>query len=248
MDAITEKLASQRQEIVKEINQSVQAGLAVLTDRIIKLEDNNVTTEKSILKVTAGVSELDKRVQDLEADNTAVQTTVTELLEENDNLKSEILLLKSDMEKTQDDIMKNEQYTRQNNIKIFGIVENRNENCVDIVRDLARNRLHLEIRPEQIAITHRILGKQGKPRPIIVRFGDHEVKYTMLKQRRQLKGSGISIQEDLVRGVWDKLSMIKESKQCKDCWAWNGKIFVKDSKDVVHKYTYGTRIPDPFRY
>ena len=58
----------------------------------------------------------------------------------------------------------------------------------------------------------------------------------------------MSIQEDLARAVWEKLDMVKESAGSTDAWAWNGKIFIKDKSDKIHKFTYGTRIPDPFRY
>jgi hypothetical protein len=41
--------------------------------------------------------------------------------------------------------------------------------------------------------------------------------------------------------------MVKESDMCSDAWAWNGKIFIKNKEDHIHKFAYGTQIPDPFR-
>jgi len=75
---------------------------------------------------------------------------------------------------------------------VYGIKENRGENCVDLIREMVKKELHIEIKPEQIAIDHRIVGKQGRHRPLIVRFKQHDIKFAVLKQRRQLKGTGIS--------------------------------------------------------
>jgi len=70
-----------------------------------------------------------------------------------------------------------------------------------------------EITPEQIAVAHRIVGRPSKRRPIIVRIEQPDVKSATLKQRRQLKDTGMSIHEDLVKAVWDKLGAIKEKEE-----------------------------------
>jgi hypothetical protein len=181
-----------------------------------------------------------------EEDNTAVEAALTDQQEENDSIKTEVMLLKSGLELIKGDIMRNEHYTRRNNIKIYDLAENIGESCVDTVQTLVRDKMKIEITPEQIAVTHRIFGRPNKPRPIIVRFEQHDVKFAVLKQRRQLNDTGVSIHEDLVKAVSDKLLAIKEKEECVDAWAWNGKILIKNHKDKIHKFTYGTCILDPF--
>ena len=247
MKTLSEQLTKQGQGIVEEINRKIDDAMLGLTTRIQVLEDDNVVKNEKINSLKTTCNDLDDRVKSLEEDNTALQAAATDMVEENDGLKSEILLLKNDMEMMKDDMMRNEQYTRKNNVKIYGLPERKDESCVDIVRMMLRDKLRIEINRDQIAVAHRIAGRSGKVRPIIVRFDQHDVKFTVLKQRRQLKGSGVSIQEDLVKAVWDKLAAIKDSEDCADTWAWNGKIFIKDRNDRIHKYSYGTRIPDPFR-
>jgi len=234
-EKLDSKLAEQRVQIVAEIDRKIANDHSLIVAEITKELNKKVTS-------------LEDREKVLEEDHTSITSAFEDLQEQNNGLKTEIMLLKSDMEVVNDNNMKNEQYARKNNIKIYGIKDNCGEDCEDIVRKMVKEYLKIEIKQGQIAIAHRILGKQGRHRPIIVRFEQHDVKYAVLKQRRQLKGTGVSIQEDLARAVWEKLDMVKESAGSTDARAWNGKIFIKDKFDKIHKFTYGTRIPDPFRY
>ena len=55
----------------------------------------------------------------------------------------------------------------------------------------------------------------------------------------------MSIAEDISQTILD-LKMLRDNGNTKDTWCWNGKIYVKDKDDRVHKYSYGSAIPDIF--
>lgn len=56
--------------------------------------------------------------------------------------------------------------------------------CSEVVRKMFSEKLNVSVKPEQIAVAHRIACQPGKVRPIIVRLVDHNVKMSVLKKRR----------------------------------------------------------------
>lgn len=93
----TLKLIKQRIHIVSEIDKKLAEEHSLIVDELSK-------------KFEGKIKSLKERVNVLEEDNTAMASAVTAVQEENDSLKTEIMLLKSDMEMVKDDAMRNKQY------------------------------------------------------------------------------------------------------------------------------------------
>jgi hypothetical protein len=88
------------------------------------------------------------------------------------------------------------QYSRKDNIRIFGKEEKAKEDCKTVVCDFINKALGIVIIPADISAAHRLpkTGKQ-KYKPIIVRLKDSIQRQDILKNRKKLKGSGVSISE-----------------------------------------------------
>ncbi len=87
----------------------------------------------------------------------------------------------------------------------YKIPESCEEDCTSIIRDVITNDLKIdraEVNQFQFCGVHR-LGKQsrGRPKPIIVRFTCSNDRDKVWKKRRNLKGSNVSIGEDLPKRV-----------------------------------------------
>ena len=181
----------QREGIVQEITRKIDDSIIGLTLQVKALEDEKIVTDTKIKGLEKANKEMVDKMISLEEKNKTMINIHNTLQEENDGIKTEVLLMKNEIEQMKDDVIRNEQYARKNNVKIYGLHEDRDESCVDIVRSMIKDNLHIEINSQQIAVAHRINGKTGKPRPIIVRFEQYDVKLVVLKQRRRLKGSGM---------------------------------------------------------
>lgn len=100
-----------------------------------------------------------------------------------------------------------EQYQRRNNVRIFGVEEVRGEDVTAIVTEICHDKLNVNIDPALIDRCHRsgrvVDPRPGeprpRPRPILVKFISYQTKRAVLSVRRQLKGSSITIREDLTR-------------------------------------------------
>nr|KAG5688554.1 hypothetical protein BaRGS_010189 [Batillaria attramentaria] len=139
-----------------------------------------------------------------------------------------------------------EQYTRRNNIRIFGIAESDKENvrdCETKVLKLLHDKLSLRhIQASDLEAVHRVGPARGRqrrrdrrgqglaglsPRAIIVRFVSRRVLHDVFVSRRKLKNSGVVIAEDLTTARYQLLKKCKDHPCVDQAWSKNGKIYVK---------------------
>ncbi|KAK9692564.1 hypothetical protein QE152_g35079 [Popillia japonica] len=99
-----------------------------------------------------------------------------------------------------------QQYFRRNIIRIFGVPEKENEIVEEIVISLCREKLDIDIPPANIDRTHRLGSLQTRrnnKRAIIIKFTNSNCKYTVLRNRYKLRGTGIVIVEYLTKSRRD---------------------------------------------
>ena len=136
-----------------------------------------------------------------------------------------------------------EQYSRRNNIRIFGLKESQSERHSDNnnnknISDFLQRRLGLRnINENQIDKAHRV-GRYSPnhDRAFVVRFVKHDTARLVLQKRRALKGTGITITEDLTKTNAIRLHKLKNLGNASQAWSQNGDLFVKDKHGIVHKY------------
>ena len=125
-----------------------------------------------------------------------------------------------------------EQYSRRNNIRIFGLKDQDRKETAQTtekqVIETIRNKLDLTVHPKDIQIAHRTGSfRSESDRPVIVQFVSRKTKSAILQKRRQLKGSRISIAEDLTPNNVRRLSAIKNLQCVSDAWSHAGKLYAK---------------------
>ena len=131
-----------------------------------------------------------------------------------------------------------EQYSRRNNIRIFGVRDNKKYESLketeNIVINLLRNKLNLNFGPEDFEICHRI-GRytEGANRAIIVKFLYRKSKILTISERKKLKDTGITISEDLTHKNVRRLNDIKTLSCVESCWSRDGRLYAKNSRGTI---------------
>lgn len=130
-----------------------------------------------------------------------------------------------------------EQYSRRNNIRIFGVKDKKEETIQEteyIVRETLRKYLNLNFTSNEFDICHRIGPFNASTnRAIIVRFIYRKSKVITISKRRKLKGSGIIISEDLTPQNVRRLQEIKSLNCVKDSWSKDGRLYAKDNNNLI---------------
>ena len=168
-----------------------------------------------------------------EAVGQAVESILKELKAEIAVLEGRVKTLEDTIEKVATKANDNEQFSRRQNVRVTGFVEEEEENCTQKFVNLCREKIGLDVSDEIVDRAHRVGKKEeGTNRAIIVRLKSHKDKLTILRNRKNLRGSGFYINEDLTK-FNQKLSYTARATctNVDTTWTVDGKIFVKRKSD-----------------
>lgn len=138
-----------------------------------------------------------------------------------------------------------EQYTRRNNLRFYGIPEKESENTDDTIRKIVGEKLGVKIDSEDICRSHRLGPKkknsttrddQLRPRPIIVKFVRYNTRRLIFANKRKLKGTKITIREDLTNKKRLALQSAIKKYGNRNVWTMDGRIYFMgpDHKKTVY--------------
>ncbi len=167
-----------------------------------------------------------KRLEKCESDIHDLVLRV-DALEEINNDNSDLTEDISNLEEELNDL---QQYSRRNSLRISDIPEKANENTNDIVKSLAHEKLGVSVEERDIDRSHRV-GKRNdhetgsKHRQILVKFTNYSARSTMIRSRYKLKGTGITIHENLTRKNQNLLVKTSKKHGVVSAWSKDGKIF-----------------------
>lgn len=150
-------------------------------------------------------------------------------------LQQEVINLKIANKEMANALDQQEQASRNCNVRIFGIPTENNEDLRLKVQNVFKQ-MKVNINPAQIKKCHRIASKNpsDKPPAVLVRFFNDTDRLTVLKNRKNLKSTGVQVREDLTKNRLTLLSMAVNKFTAKNAWCSNGVIYIK-VRDVVHR-------------
>ena len=146
-------------------------------------------------------------------------------------LLNEITELRADFESRMDDI---EQYSRRSCLVVTGVPEKVEESTDDIILNIAMQKLGIMLELHEIAESHRLGRKkesedgQQRHRPIIAKFVNDRSRQKLFHQKKKLKGTGISIFENLTQRRAQLMKDVKKIAGVRNVWSNDGDIFTFD--------------------
>ena len=167
------------------------------------------------------------------------EAKIFELESHRDDQKGEIQSLREDLAKKGDEVASlkrdlniQEQYSRRNSLRFFGIPEQAGETAEESVIQLVKETLKVNLNSQDIDRCHRLKSKTPKknqqgetiPDPIIVKFVSYKKRSEVLSQRRKLAHSRRSIQEDLTGANAKLLKDTRDHPRVKEAWTRDGRI------------------------
>lgn len=121
-----------------------------------------------------------------------------------------------------------EQYQRSDNLRIYGMEEEREETeetLEEKVVELASN-MGVHLQPGEVSVVHRLGKPRESDRPVIIRFCCRKKRNEFLKKKVELKKKNIKIyiNEDLTPLRAAMMKMVKDQAGVKNVTSRNGKI------------------------
>jgi vacuolar-type H+-ATPase subunit I/STV1 len=152
-----------------------------------------------------------------------------------------------------------EQHDRLSAVRVYGLEESTDddeneEDTTTLVAQTLTQKLRINVKATDIDISHRLGFRKedaDKPRSIIVKFVRRDQRLAILRARRKLRGSGVSIQPDLTRPRARVLNQAAEKfKDQASVWSdFNGRIWRSATKEELKKNKKTTKyelLPESF--
>ena len=174
----------------------------------------------------------------------------------NEHKDAELAQSVSKLERDLNDL---EQYGRRNSLRIHGVPESEKEDADELIKTIktiAKDKLDIELQDMDIDRTHRIGRASDKPRSILVKFTSYRARNILIKQRRKLKGSKISIHEDLTKRNQELLMKTSKQLGVVSTWSQDGRVYAsvmtstpgKLAKVPIKSYSSWQDLPDERSY
>lgn len=164
------------------------------------------------------------RIHDLEVGQDKIKSTISKIDEH-------VISLQESCKRSLREVNELEQYSRRNCLRVFGIPEKRGENTGSLIIDLAKDKLDIELATQDIDRSHRVGPLNSKSRAIIIKFSNYEARTRLIRNRRKLKGTAITIREDLTKANQELLQAAKNNPKVKTAWTHDGKVIVLLSRN-----------------
>ncbi|XP_072177047.1 uncharacterized protein [Diadema setosum] len=133
-----------------------------------------------------------------------------------------------------------EQYTRKENVKIYGLKEEQGENTTGVVLDLAKQ-MGVDIKATDLSICHRLGStpaddhQRKKERTVIARFTRREAKATFMRAKKGLRKredlKHVYINDDLTRLRSKVVQEMRKDTGILRVWTIDGKIHYISKSD-----------------
>lgn len=216
-------------EALKMLERDYETRLLELQGRLKRAEDSNNALRK----------ELNDHVKKTEAKCTAMERDLEET-------KTQIKNQKISITKNENEINDLEQYSRRSHLRVRGWKVRSGETDKCAVVRLLREKLSMkDIAVTDLDAAHPLPhSNKNTPPPLIVRFHRRDHRDAALIARKKLKGSGITITEDLTRKNQELLRKLNESPDFTAAWSWMGKILaVRKGESKPTRYNISDDIP-----
>lgn len=202
-------------------------GLSTADLREIKSVIVNVFNEKFLQDIADKVAKMVN--SQFEEQIKAQNCIIASLREKSSNLEEENKQLRKSLDNQ-------EQSLRNSNLRIFGIKYEKDENLRSKVLDLFVRDLKTNIQNIDLKKCHRIVPMNAgdKPPAVLVEFSTDAARVSILKNRKFLKNSGISIKEDLTKIRLALFNSAVREFSNKNTWLLHGNIYVRHN-NIVHR-------------
>lgn len=209
--------------IEKTLKSAIKKALQSFKNDMKKLIDKKIAEidkfKKEFKTVKDNYDVVRKDVDALKRENITLRADMNAVQRENNTLRADVNAAIS----SSNDV---EQYGRRWLIRLHNVPAQEKEDCIQTCAAMFREKLGVPIENNEIEAAHRLRPRtDGRPPAIIARFMRRDRRQKVLEVRKKLKGSGVSISEDLTHMNMKLLNRVQNHEAISESWACNGNIY-----------------------
>lgn len=151
-----------------------------------------------------------------------------------------VIDLQNKFNEIEDILDEQEQYSRRNCLVLYGVPENDRENASNVIMNIMKSNLNIDVKPGDIDRCHRLGSRFGRERPrgIIVKFSNYNIRDMVYRTKKRLKGSTpkMYIMESLTAKRAKLLDDLRKKYTDKLAanWTQDGRLYLLTKSDQRH--------------
>lgn len=259
-DSSSSSGAAKKDESVHSVDDSSDVNIEDIIEKSIKLhmdlmrKEVSATIKKSFETAMNDFKKvLDERISAVEGRVVELEKKVSDNISSISSNTDAISKLDIDLLKTDLDSIRNlshqsisiandsEQYSRMRSVRIRGLRIEDGKNAAEAAVQLFQEKLNLpDISLSDIDVSHPLPKKKSmsgpdQSPPVLVKFRSRRSRDAVIPKRKLLKGTVISIEEDLTSLNIQLMNRLRNSDDVDKTWSWGGKVYavLKTGKMVV---------------
>ena len=208
--------------------------MEIFIEKTVEKIVNEMTKNMDVtisLKVDEKTKDLNKKISSLEEENVSLRA---ELKSINDKIKVIDNRSKSAFSMSN----YNEQYSRKNNVKVMDIKESGSETEASLLSEVQTvfDKEGVTLDPNTIQAIHRIPGKVGHPKPVLIKFFNNTHKSKVMTHRSAFKSRGHRLVDDVTRHNVELIQRLSEHPSIVQSWYFNGSVYGKTAAEKRFKF------------
>ena len=231
-----EELTSDLKDMRENVTTLIGKNDAMMTKddmkTFIKSTVESIMTEinKSIditidIKIKEKTKQLSSEVKSLKDENKCLQAKLQKAQISSEAVEKAEKMAKLALEKANH----NEQYSRKNNFKIMDLKESGMESEESLTSEVCAlfAKQHVTLNPDSIMAIHRIPGKVGRPKPVLLKLKNNNEKSKLMRARSAMKDAKHRLVDDVTKLNTSLITRLMEHDKIEAAWFFNGYIYGK---------------------
>ena len=230
---VKDLMAELKTDLICEIKKTLKEDIKNEIQAEIKLEMEKVANKIVDDKLRQFATKTDEKIDAINMDLTHVRQDIQQQKRELQRLSDELKATARNAQKAISMANFNQQYSQKCNIKITGWKEKAGEDLRKDFCEILREKV--DVNPNEILAIHRIPGKNGETRPVIVRMVSTESKTKIIRHRKDLRPQ-LNMMDHITSLNAKLIHQLKEHRQVQSAWYYNSKVFAQDKNDRRHTF------------
>ena len=95
---------------------------------------------------------------------------------------------------------------------------------------------NIDIDPSKIVAIHRIPGKAGHEKPILIKLSNNNEKTKIMTHRSAFKAMGRRLVDDVTKSNAELIGRLTKHSQIDQAWYYNGSVYGRTTNNQRHKF------------
>ena len=110
------------------------------------------------------------------------------------------------------------------------------KSLTDKVLEILDTKAKVKVDPYKIMALHRIPGKSGMPKPVLIKLMNNSEKTKIMRRRKEMKQAGYKLVDDVTRSNTKLINKLMLHVKIDSAWYFNGSVFGITTAGKRHKF------------